>query len=103
MCLGIPMHVLEQDGTTALCARGDERRRVSIALLEAVEVGTHVLVHGDAALRVLGADEAALVEDAIQCLEAVRDGRSIEGFFADLDGREPELPPHLRAPESGHA
>jgi hydrogenase expression/formation protein HypC len=102
MCLGIPMQVLEQDGATALCERRGERRRVSIALVGDVLPGTHVLVHVDAAIRVLDAEEAALVDDAILCLEAAREGRAIDGFFADLTGREPELPAHLRPREAGH-
>lgn len=100
MCLGIPMQVVEADGATALCARREDRRRVSLALVGDVAIGAHVLVHGDAAIRLLDEDEAALVDDAIRCLEAARDGGPIEGFFADLTGREPELPPHLRSPET---
>jgi hydrogenase expression/formation protein HypC len=103
MCLGIPMQVLEHDGATALCVRRDDRRRVSLALVGDVAVGTHVLVHGDAAIRALDPGEAALVDDAILCVEAAREGRPIDAFFADLVGREPELPPHLRARERGDA
>ncbi len=90
------MQVLERDGASALCERGEDRRRVSLALVGVVEPGTHVLVHVDTALRVLDADEAALVDDAIRCLEAANEGRSIDGFFADLSNREPALPPHLQ-------
>lgn len=96
MCLGVPMLVLERLGALAVCERGDERRTVSCALVGDVEVGAHVLVHVDTALRVLDAAEAALVEDAISALEAASAGRSLDGFFSDLVNREPELPPHLR-------
>lgn len=98
MCLGLPMKVLEHDGFVALCERGVEQRRVSLALLGHVPVGACVLVHVDTALRVLDDDEAAKVEDALLCLEAIDMGGSPDGFFADLVGREPELPPHLREP-----
>jgi hydrogenase expression/formation protein HypC len=101
MCLGIPMLVLEHDGATALCERRGERRQVSLALVGDVPVGSFVLVHVETAIRAIDAAEAALVDDALLCLEAVSEGRPIDGFFADLTGREPELPPHLRGPESG--
>lgn len=99
MCLGIPMEILEHDGFVAVCARGDERRRVSLALLGEVPKGAHVLVHIDLALRVLEPGEAARIEDALCGLEAIIDGRSPDAFFADLD-REPVLPPHLRGGQS---
>lgn len=95
MCIGVPMQVLEHDAATALCERRGERRRVSLALVGDVKRGAHVLVHVDTAIRVLDVEEAALVDDAIACIEAANDGRSTDGFFADL-AREPELPPHLR-------
>jgi len=103
MCLGIPMQVLEHDGATALCERRGEQRRVNLALVGDVPPGAYVLVHIDAAIRVLDADEAALVDDAIQCLEAANEGRPIDSFFADLVGREPELPAHLQHREGGRS
>ena len=103
MCLGIPMQVLELDGATALCERRGEQRRVNLALVGDVPPGAYVLVHIDAAIRVLDADEAALVDDAIQCLEAANEGRPIDSFFADLVGREPELPAHLQHREGGRS
>jgi hydrogenase expression/formation protein HypC len=90
------MQIQELDGVFAVCERRGDVRRVNVALLGDLAVGTHVLVHVDTALRVLEPEEAALVDDALQCLEAVEQGRPIDGFFADLVGREPELPPHLR-------
>ncbi|HSO33475.1 MAG TPA: HypC/HybG/HupF family hydrogenase formation chaperone, partial [Labilithrix sp.] len=96
MCLGIPMQVLEHDGTSALCERRGERRRVSLLLVGDVARGTHLLVHVATAIRVLDAEEAALVDDAVRCLEAASEGRPIDAFFSDLTSREPELPPHLR-------
>ena len=101
MCLGVPMQVLEHDGSTALCERRGEQRRVSLALVGDVALGSFVLVHVETAIRAIDADEAALVDDALCCLEAVSEGRPIDSFFADLTGREPELPPHLRTTGSG--
>lgn len=96
MCLGVPMQVIEHDDVTALCARREELRRVSLALVGAVDIGAYVLVHVETAIRIIDAREAALVDDALSCVEAVSEGRPIDEFFADLIGREPELPPHLR-------
>jgi hydrogenase expression/formation protein HypC len=96
MCLGAPMTILEGDGVTALCARGDERRRVSMLLLGAQPPGTFVLAHIDTAVRVLDAEEARLIDDALQGLEAALRGEKFETHFADLIDREPQLPEHLR-------
>jgi hydrogenase expression/formation protein HypC len=94
------MQVLEQDGTTALCERRGERRRVGLMLVGDVVPGDYVLVHVETAIKILDATDAALVDDAISCLEAANQGRDIDGFFADLTDREPELPDHLRPPEA---
>ena len=96
MCLGIPMQLLDGDGVTGLCQRGDDIRRVSLMLVGAQPVGTHVLVHIDTAVRVLDPSEAEVIERAIQGLEAALDGRGFEHLFADLIDREPQLPEHLR-------
>jgi len=96
MCLGVPMTVIEGDDVTALCARGDERRRVSVLLLGKQEVGAKVLVHIDSAVRVLDDEEAALIDKALVGLEAAMRGEDFESAFADLIDREPQLPEHLR-------
>lgn len=103
MCLGVPMQVLEHDGASALCERRGEQRRVSLALIGDVAIGSFVLVHVETAIRAIDAEEAALVDDALRCLEAVSQGLPIDAFFGDLTGREPELPPHLRTAGSGNA
>jgi hydrogenase expression/formation protein HypC len=96
MCLGVPMRIVEGDAFSALCARGDERRRVSMMLLGAQAPETHVLVHIDTAVRILDADEARLIEDALRGLEAALRGEDFGSAFADLTDREPQLPEHLR-------
>ncbi len=96
MCLGVPMTVIEGDDVTALCARGDERRRVSVLLIGRQPVGAQLLVHIDSAVRVLDAEEATLIEKALQGLEAALRGEDFESAFADLIDREPQLPEHLR-------
>lgn len=96
MCLGIPMTVVDGDDVSALCARGDERRRVSMMLIGTQPVGTVVLVHIDSAVRVLEREEARLIDDALAGLEAAMEGRDFDHLFADLIDREPQLPEHLR-------
>lgn len=96
MCLGVPMTVIESDELSALCARGDDRRRVSMLLIGAQPVGAKVLVHIDSAVRVLDDVEAALIDQALNGLEAALRGEDFESAFADLINREPQLPEHLR-------
>jgi hydrogenase expression/formation protein HypC len=96
MCIGAPMVVVECDDMSALCRRGEEIRRVGMALVGAQPPGAHVLVHLDNAVRVLEQDEALLIDRALDGLAAAMRGESFEDRFADLIGRTPELPPHLR-------
>jgi hydrogenase expression/formation protein HypC len=96
MCVGVPMTVIEGDEISALCARGAQRRRVSVLLVGAQPAGAKVLVHIDSAVRVLDPDEAALIDQALDGLEAALRGEDFESAFADLINREPQLPEHLR-------
>jgi hydrogenase expression/formation protein HypC len=96
MCVGVPMRIVEGDEISALCAREDGVRRVSMLLIGAQARGTQVLVHIDTAIRVLDAQEAQLIDDALRGLEAALRGESFEALFADLIDREPQLPEHLR-------
>jgi hydrogenase expression/formation protein HypC len=96
MCLGVPMRIIESDDISALCQRGEEQRRVSLLLLGPQPVGTQVLIHIDTAVRVLDADEAALIDQALDGLAAAMRGEDFRSAFADLIDREPQLPDHLR-------
>ena len=96
MCLGVPMRIVEGDEVSALCVRDDDSRRVSMLLIGAQEPGTQVLVHIDTAIRVLDAQEARLIDDALRGLDAALRGESFDRLFADLIDREPQLPEHLR-------
>ena len=86
MCIGIPMRVVEGDDMTASCERKGETQRVTMLLVGAQPPGAHVL----------DAHEARLIEDALDGLAAAVEGRDFDALFADLVGREPELPAHLR-------
>lgn len=96
MCLGLPMTIVETDGLSALCVYGTEQRRVSVMLLSNPPVGAKVLVYIDTAVRLLDDEEARLIGDAIEGLEAALNGENCDRYFADLIDREPQLPEHLR-------
>lgn len=96
MCIAIPMQVIATDGAFALCEGRGERRRVHTALLDAVAPGHWLLVHVDTAREIIDEQRAAMVNDALDALERAMSGDSIEGLFADLTDREPELPEFLR-------
>lgn len=101
MCLALPMRIVESDGYFAIVEGRGERRRVSLLLIGEVPVGTAVLVHADNALRVIDEEELPLLERALDGVEAALEGAPIEAYFADLVGREPTLPPHLRGGSGG--
>lgn len=60
MCLGIPMQIVEIDGTTARCAARGIEREVSLFMLQESppQVGDHVMVHVGYALQTLTEQEA---------------------------------------------
>jgi hydrogenase assembly chaperone HypC/HupF len=101
MCIGVPLQVaaLEDSAEFALCSDGSARERLDMRLVGPQPLGAWVLAFNGAARRVLGADEAAQIRDALQALQAALhgDGGSIDTLFADLVDREPQLPPHLAA------
>ena len=98
MCLGIPMRIeIAGEGWADCLDRDGTPRRVNTLLLEAHGVGDWVLVHLDNAIRVLHEDEARQIGDALQAVNAVLHGENVDHLFADLIGREPELPEALRS------
>lgn len=83
MCMGMPMVIVESDDMAAICRRGAETRRISMALLGAQPAGTAVLVHLDTAVRVLDAEEARRIDRALEGLAAALRGEPFEHHFAD--------------------
>ena len=97
MCIGLPMQVIQADGIFAWCEAGAERERLDMRLVGDQPVGTWVLGFHGAARHVLGEEEATHARAARQALAAVLAGEScVDAYFADLVGREPRLPAHLR-------
>ncbi|APG87076.1 hydrogenase expression/formation protein HupF (plasmid) [Sinorhizobium americanum CCGM7] len=96
MCIGIPMRIVTANEFVANCERYGATSTISLLLVGPQPTGTHVLTHLGSAIRLLEADEARAIDDALAALVEASEGRAFEPLFADLVCREPELPPHLR-------
>ncbi len=97
MCLGIPMQVVAVDEHHAWCEADGQRERLDLALLGPQPVGTWVLAFHGTARQVMSAQEAAQARAGRSALATVlAGGGDVDAFFADLVGRTPELPEHLR-------
>jgi hydrogenase expression/formation protein HypC len=93
------MRIETIDGWSARCRHGATLHEVDLALLPEARPGDHVLVFLGAGRRLLDAQEAEQIAQALTAVEAVTrgDATSIDAAFADLTGRAPTLPPHLAA------
>lgn len=97
MCIGVPMRVLSARGEVALCEGRGQRRQIDMQLVGAQPVGAWVLAFQGSAVRALSAEEAAQTSAALDALDAVLAGEvDVDAHFADLVGREPQLPDHLK-------
>ncbi|WP_081159970.1 HypC/HybG/HupF family hydrogenase formation chaperone [Ensifer aridi] len=96
MCIGIPMRVVAGTEFAAQCERRGAISTISLMLVGPQPAGTWLLTHLGSAIRVLEAEEARAIDDALTGLAEAVDGREFESLFADLVSREPELPSHLR-------
>jgi len=97
MCIGIPMQVERCDDGMAECAGRGRRERLNTMLLGDLSPGTWVLAYRGCAMRSMTEDEASQTNDALDALDAAASGTGdFDAFFADLVGREPTLPPHMK-------
>lgn len=97
MCIGMPMQVVAVEEHHAWCEAEGRRERLDMALLGAQPVGTWVLAFQGTARQVMGDEEAAQARAGRSALAAVlAGGCDVDAFFADLVGRTPQLPEHLR-------
>jgi len=98
MCIGVPMRVIESHPYYAICDDDQgQSQRVDTALLGQQAVGAWLLVFLGNAREVLDADSATALRNALQALTAVAAGETnVDHLFADLVGREPPLPDHLK-------
>ena len=107
MCIGIPLQVLALgDDGLAHCAdsRGNSYHLpVQTALLDTLpEIGDWLLTHIDTAIRALETGEARLIADALDAVQRASRGEAFEHLLGDLLDREPQLPEHLRKPDTDH-
>jgi hydrogenase assembly chaperone HypC/HupF len=100
MCIGEPMQVVQADGLHAWCeAAGGRRERLDMMLVGSQPPGAWVLGFHGAARQLMDEAEAAQARAGRAALAAVlRGDGDVDAFFADLVGRSPELPAHLRPP-----
>ncbi|MBL1321467.1 MAG: HypC/HybG/HupF family hydrogenase formation chaperone [Methylophaga sp.] len=98
MCMGVPMQVVEMQGTFALCDTGGKQERVDMLLVGEQVKGTWILNFLGAAREVLTNENAQNIKKALSAISDVEQGElQIDHLFADLIDREPQLPPHLQA------
>jgi len=97
MCVGIPMQIEAIDGISATCVAEGRRETVDLSLVGALPEGTWVLVFLGAAREMLDPETARQITKALDGLAAAMRGETLGDAFADLENREPALPPHLEA------
>jgi hydrogenase expression/formation protein HypC len=97
MCLGIPMQILASDGIAGQATDGTADHVIDLSLTGPLAPGTWVLTFLGAAREVLDADEAEKIRAALGGLRSLMEGGALGDAFADLETREPQLPPHLQA------
>lgn len=92
------MQVVEAGENSAICEGRNGRQVINTMLLGQVEVGQWLMTFLDAGREVIDAERAALVNAALDGLQAVADGGEVnlDMYFADLINREPTLPDFLR-------
>lgn len=97
MCLGIPMQIIRVDGIAAEVTDGTQSHLVDLSLTPGVQAGDWVLTFLGAAREVLSEDEARKITAALGGLQSLMNGGELGDAFADLEARDPALPPHLQA------
>jgi hydrogenase expression/formation protein HypC len=97
MCVGTPLQVISADAGVAVCEGRGRRERIDLALVGEQPAGSWILAYQGSAVRTLSPEEAAQTAAALDALEAVLAGETdVDAYFADLIGRVPALPEHLK-------
>lgn len=98
MCIGIPMRVVESDGSSALCEGRGRLERISLLLVGEVAPGQWLLSAMDTARHLLDEEQAQQLNSALDALESVQSGATdFDAYFRDLVDREPTVPTGLVA------
>lgn len=96
MCIATPLQAKEVLQGAAICDLSGVATHIDTLLIGAVEPGDWLLVHAGIAIQKLSEGDARLIADALEAAGRAQQGESFEHLFADLIGREPQLPPHLQ-------
>ena len=97
MCLGIPVQITVPGDFKAQCVGRQGEVLVDMSLVGPQPAGTWLLTFLDAAREVISPERALALDAALDAVEAAgAGGTDFDLFFADLVGREPELPDFLR-------
>ena len=98
MCIGIPMQVVASNEHQAWCEGPAGRVLIDTALVGPQAPGAWLLTFMGAAREVLDAETAERIGAALDALARAASGdvAHIDAAFADLAGRTPQLPEHLR-------
>lgn len=97
MCIGLPMQVAELQGESAVCHYGEESLLIDMMLVGEQPIGTWLLVFMHAAREVISEQKAQQINDALEAMRLAMQGEvQIDHLFADLVGREPQLPEFLK-------
>jgi hydrogenase expression/formation protein HypC len=98
MCIGVPMQVIEMQGTHAICEGDGKQELIDMILVGEQTKGTWILNFLGAAREVLTDENAQNIRQALIAMSDIMQGdNQIDHLFSDLINREPELPPHLQA------
>lgn len=91
------MQIAQIDGIAATALDGDRAELVDLSLIPDARSGDWILVFLGTARAILPEDEAHKIRAALQGLAALMQGGTLDDAFADLENRNPTLPPHLQA------
>lgn len=99
------MEVVSAGAHQAVCRGRNGLEQVNTLITGPLEPGQWVLCFLGAAREIIDAERARLVEAALAVLDALASGQGdtaalIDNHFADLVGREPQLPDFLRPPSA---
>lgn len=97
MCLGIPVQLLAVEGIRGEALEEGQPVLIDLSLTPEARPGDWVLSFLGAARGVIDAQEAAQISAALGGLRRLMAGGDLGEAFADLEAREPRLPPHLQA------